>query len=108
MIVPLAAVFVIFCVVVLTEFLWRLRDISTEVSRKLVHIFVASFVAFWPLIMSWHYIQLIGLAFLLIILISWRFNILKSIHSIERTTAGELFFAVSILILSAYIRAICG
>jgi phytol kinase len=104
MIRPLIAVFIIFIVMLITEFFWRYKKLSTEVSRKVVHIFTASFVATWPLFMSWGYITLVGIAFLLVVILSWKFNIFRSIHSVERTTWGEFFFAVSIILISIWFK----
>jgi phytol kinase len=101
---PLMAVAVIFLIVILAEYMWRKKKLSTEISRKAVHIFVASFVAFWPLFMTWFAIEIISMAFLAVILLSRHLSIFKSIHSVERNTWGEVFFALSILILSVWFR----
>lgn len=100
MIKALFALLIVFLLVVITEYLWRKKDISTEISRKVVHIGVASFVAFWPLFMSWHYIEIIATAFLVVIILSRRLEVFKSIHSVERKTWGEALFAAAILIMS--------
>ena len=71
-----------------------------EFSRKFVHITVGSFVAFWPFFLSWRQIQLLSVAFLAGVVISKYLNLFQAIHSVQRPTWGELFFAVSVGIIT--------
>jgi phytol kinase len=57
---------------------------------------VGSFVAFWPLYMSWNWIRIISLAFLLTVVISKGLNIFASIHEVERFSVGEICFALAV------------
>lgn len=90
------AIAIIFILVILNEIWWRKLKRHSELSRKLVHILVGSFVAFWPYIMSTNYIRLLSLSFLVVILTSLKFNIFKSIHSVGRDSLGEIYFALSV------------
>ena len=101
---PIFAVLIVLLIIICAEFLWRSKQISAELSRKLVHISVGSFAAFWPLTMSWLSIAYIGLAFLVVVGISGKFKILRSIHSINRDSWGEVLFAVTIILLALSIR----
>jgi phytol kinase len=98
------SVLIVFLVIAGAELLWREKILTTEYSRKLVHICVASFVAFWPLYLSWTSIELISFAFVVVIILSKRLNIFKGIHSVERSTFGELLFAVTIAVLSVVVH----
>lgn len=80
----------------LAEILWRTKKMRGEDARKFVHIGVGSFVAFWPYFMSWHEVQLMSLAFLIVIVISWRTNLFRSVHEVKRHTWGEVFFPIGI------------
>lgn len=93
LLVTVAIVFVLLCV---SELWWRGTKVHTELSRKFVHITVGSFVAFWPFFLSWRQIELLSLAFLIVVTISKYLHILKAIHSVQRPTGGELFFAVAV------------
>jgi phytol kinase len=93
LILTVAAVFVLLCV---SELWWRGAKVHTELSRKFIHITVGSFVAFWPFFLSWHQIELLSLAFLIVVAISKYLHILKAIHSVQRPTWGELFFAIAV------------
>lgn len=89
-------VLVVFVLVLITEYLYRIKEYRTEFTRKFVHITVGTFAAFWPWIISWHQIEFLSLAFLFVVLISRLLTIFTSIHLIGRKTIGELFFAMSI------------
>lgn len=79
-----------------SEFWWRTHDSHDEFSRKFVHITVGSFVAFWPFYLSWGQIMFLSLAFLVVISISKYLRIFRAIHSVQRATWGELFFAAAV------------
>ncbi len=90
------AVLPVFVLLILTEILWRRNSLRGESARKLIHIIVGSYVAFWPFIISFKAIQAISAAFLAVIGISLYFGIFKSIHGVARRTWGEALFAVGI------------
>lgn len=90
------AVMPVFAILVLTEVLWRNNSLRGESARKLIHIFVGSYVAFWPFLISFQAIQLISVAFLVVVGISLKFGIFKAIHGVARRTWGEVLFAVGI------------
>ncbi|HUC89234.1 MAG TPA: hypothetical protein VMR45_00355 [Patescibacteria group bacterium] len=96
----LLAVIAVFLTLVFSEYLSRYRGVHSELTRKFVHILVGVFVAFWPFFLSWHQIQLLSLAFLIVIGISLKLNIFKSIHAVKRNAVGEVLFALVIGILA--------
>lgn len=95
-----AAVIIVFLILVFAEYLSRYRGVHSELTRKMVHILVGVFVAFWPFFLSWRQIQVISLAFLVVVLLSIWLNLFKSIHAVERNVAGELLFAMVVGILA--------
>ncbi len=90
------AVLPVFVLLILTEILWRNNSLRGESARKFIHIVVGSYVAFWPFLISFQTIQAISAAFLLVVGVSLRFHIFKSIHGVARSTWGEVLFAVGI------------
>lgn len=94
------AVIAVFLILVFAEYLSRYKGVHSELTRKLVHVLVGSFVASWPFFLSWRQIQMLSLAFLLVILLSIWFNVFKSIHAVKRNIAGEVLFAMVIGILA--------
>ena len=92
----LGTVVLVFVLLVVSELYWRKRQPHSELSRKFIHITVGSFVAFWPFFLSWGQIQLLSIAFLIVITISKKLHIFQAIHSVQRPTWGELFFAAAV------------
>lgn len=90
------AVFVVFILLVGSELYWRTHKIQSEVSRKFIHITVGSFVAVWPFFLSWGQIQVLSVAFVVAVAVSKYLNLFQAIHSVQRPTAGELFFAAAV------------
>jgi dolichol kinase len=89
-----------FLLLLIGEAVNRGRRVHSEFSRKFVHISVGSFVAFWPYFLSWNQIRLLGLAFLVVIAASRYLQIFRAIHSVQRPTWGEFFFAIAVGLLS--------
>jgi phytol kinase len=92
------AVFIVLCV---AEFGWRRGWLKNEFGRKFVHILVGTFVAFWPLFLTWDQIVLLSIAFVVVVAISKYDGILTAIHSVQRPTWGEVFFAITVGALAA-------
>lgn len=88
-------VLVVLALLVLNEWWWRGKT-HGEMSRKVVHIVVGTFVAFWPLLLSWRQIELLSIAFVIAVVVSKQFNVFRAIHTVERPTWGELYFGASV------------
>lgn len=86
----------IFALLVITEFAWRKKSLRPEVARKIIHVIAGSIVAAWPFFMSWRTIQLLSLALLIVVVVSQRFRIFGSIHSVKRSTRGEILYPIGI------------
>ena len=89
-------ILIVFALLMGSELWWRKHDAHGELSRKLVHITVGSFVAFWPFFLSWNEIRLLSVAFFVVVSISKYLNVFKAIHSVQRPTWGELYFALAV------------
>ncbi len=68
----------------------------SELGRKFIHVTVGSFVAFWPFFLSWPQIELLSVAFLIVVGLSKYFHIFRAIHNVLRPTWGEVFFALAV------------
>ncbi len=86
----------VFGVLVIAEVLWYAKILRDELARKFVHVIVGTFVAFWPYFMSWRQIQIMCLAFLIVVVISKKWSVFNSVHGVKRRTRGEAFFALGI------------
>src|SRR6478752_7428920 len=96
----IVAVAVIFVIVIFAEYLSRYKGVHSELTRKIVHVLVGMFVAFWPFFLSWRQIQLLSVMFLVVVLLSIKFGIFSSVHAISRKSMGEVLFAIIIGILA--------
>ncbi|HUD05799.1 MAG TPA: hypothetical protein VMR18_02720 [Candidatus Saccharimonadales bacterium] len=92
----LIVLIVVFIILLVAEYLFRIKHLRSEITRKFIHIGVGSFAAFWPFFLSWRQIELLAGFFFVGISVSRLLTIFGSIHIIERRTIGELLFAVSI------------
>ncbi len=92
----IVTVLVVFLLLIGNEFWWRKHTVHNEFSRKFIHVSVGSFVAFWPFFLSWREIEGLSLAFLLIIGLSKYLHIFRAIHSVQRPTWGEIYFALAV------------
>lgn len=92
----LFTVFIVLGLLLVNEWWWRKARVGGELSRKFIHITVGSFVAFWPLFLSWQEIRLLSLAFLVTVLVSKQLGLFQAIHSVQRPTWGEIYFAAAV------------
>lgn len=74
----------------------RRRRYHPEITRKFVHISVASFAATWPLFMSWTHIELMSTLLFIGVILSRRYGYFRGVYGVDRSTWGELFYAMSI------------
>lgn len=96
MMLLLQTVLAIFVIVVLAEFLWRAKLLESEYSRKLIHITVGTFAAFWGFYLNDMQVVLLATAMFAVVLISRFVGLFAAIHSVKRKTWGELFFPLGI------------
>lgn len=90
----------VFSLLVISELLWRHRDLDPEYTRKFVHITVGSFVAFWPLFLTKEAIIGLSIAFVMVVALSKYLDLFKAIRSVQRPTWGEVLFAVAVGVLA--------
>lgn len=92
----LGTIAAVLLLLVIGELWWRKQRLHGEFTRKFVHITVGSFVAFWPFYLSWNEIRLLSVSFLIVVGISKYLRLFRAIHSVQRPTWGELFFALAV------------
>lgn len=97
MLAAFLCVFTVFLILAVSEILWRTQALRGEWLRKFVHTSVAGFVAFWPWMMSWGWIQAIGVAFLAGTLINRKLKIFNMLAGVRKASFGDLDFALAIL-----------
>jgi phytol kinase len=92
----LLTILAVLALILVGEFWWRKQRLETEFTRKFVHITVGTFVAFWPFFLTWNEIRLLSVAFLVVVGVSKYFKLFHAIHSVQRPTWGELYFALAV------------
>jgi phytol kinase len=80
----------VFVILVLSEFLWRRQVVKGEGARKFVHITVGTYIAFWPYFLSWWQIQLLCVAFFVVVGMSVSGLMLKIVKLAERLIPKRL------------------
>lgn len=71
-------------------------DLHPEITRKFIHITVATFAAAWPLFMTPGEIMFMSVLLFLGVVATKRIAFFDAIYKIKRITWGEIFFPVSI------------
>jgi dolichol kinase len=69
---------------------------KSELIRKFTHISVGIFVAFWPWLISWRAIQIIGIVMVAVVFFNRRVDIFRFNKGLRRETYGDYFFALAI------------
>lgn len=93
-------------ILLVSEFLWHTSIFQkAETPRKLVHIITGIFISFWPLFMSFRWIQVLSLVLFLVVFASKRFHIFRAVHSVERPTYGELLFPLGVLVAATFAQS---
>ena len=87
----------VLAILLITEILWQHKVLKDEQHRKVAHIGVGSFVAFWPWLISWRSIQLIGAAMLVVVLLNRGTKILHFLADLRSETYGDIFFGLAII-----------
>jgi phytol kinase len=96
----LITIVIVLAILVCSELYWRKHTIHDEFSRKFVHITVGSFVAFWPYFLDANQIRILSIAFLLGVAVSRYVGVFSAIHTVQRPTWGEVWFALVVGILA--------
>ena len=86
----------ILVMLIISEYFWKEKIVRGESARKLLHIVIGSYVATWPAFLSFPAIQNISAAFLVVVLLSQRYNIFKAINDVKRKTWGDVLYALGI------------
>jgi phytol kinase len=79
-----------------TEILWRLKILKPEIARKIVHLSVGCVIAAWPYFINYQAIQWLSIFMFVGVYLSYKYKIFGSIHSVKRSTRGELLYPISI------------
>jgi dolichol kinase len=82
---------------VLSEIIFRKFRLKAEITRKITHVLSAVLLTVLPIWISLNDIKIIALLFIVVLLLSVKFKIFKSIHNVKRKTYGEILFPLGVL-----------
>jgi phytol kinase len=80
----------------LAELLYHKFKIQAEYTRKLVHIGTGLLTLLFPILSNHWYVLLLCSSFGLILILSLKFNLLKSINAIDRKSHGSISYPVAV------------
>jgi dolichol kinase len=86
----------VLAILLVNEFLWRDKFLHGELKRKFVHILATIFIAFWPWIISFKAIALIGIGMVIVLLLNRQLKMLHYLGNIRQKTYGEVFLALAV------------
>lgn len=84
----------------LAELFFHKLSVKVELTRKLVHFGTGLLTLLFPILLSNHwYVLFLCTSFLIILILSLKFNLLKSINQIDRQSFGSILYPISVYIL---------
>jgi dolichol kinase len=84
----------------IAEYIGKKKILKGEYHRKFLHITAGTFIAFWPWLISWRWIQVLALALFFGMLANRYFGFLNYHGKVGRATYGDILYALAILICS--------
>lgn len=87
----------------LAEVLYHIAKVNAEYTRKLVHVGTGVLTLLFPIYLQhlWQ-VVVICIAFLVLLLLSLKFDLLKSINKVDRKTVGSLLYPVIVIIVFTF------
>jgi phytol kinase len=85
-----------FLILMVAEVFAAHKILKGEYLRKFVHITSGSFIAFWPWLVSWHWLQLLGLA-MLVVTTANHYVSFFSYHG-HRASFGDIYLALAVFL----------
>lgn len=96
MLVAIACLFGIAVLLLTSELLGKYKILKGEYHRKFVHISAGTFIAFWPWLISWQAIQVIGLIMLVFMITNRYFGFLNYHGKVGRASYGDILLALAV------------
>lgn len=91
-VVPVAVILVV------SEYLWLKKILKGERARKFIHILAGVWMAFWPFYLPFDGIFVLSCMAVTVLIYSRITRLFSAIYAVKRTTYGEIFFALALLI----------
>ena len=83
----------------IAELLYHYAKVYIEITRKVVHIGTGLITLSFPLVLTTHWsVLILTISFVVILVISKKFNLLKSINGIRRSSRGSILYPIIIYV----------
>ena len=81
----------------IAELLYHRFKVRVEITRKIVHIVTGLITLTFPVLLNNHWlVLLLCTSFAVILIVSLKFNLLKSINAIERESVGSICYPIAV------------
>ncbi len=97
----LTAAFFVGVILFVSEYLWHNTHLKGEFARKFVHIVAGSYIAFFPFWISYGWIMVLAVGFVIANLLNRYSTVFHAIHAIKRKTWGDILFGLGIFLTAA-------
>jgi len=84
--------------IVVTEILKRKFSLPTSLTRRVVHIGTAAVAGIAPIFVTKEEIIFVSIIFAIVILLGRPFRIFSAVHSVERTSFGEIYLPLGVIV----------
>jgi dolichol kinase len=91
----------ILVLLIIAELLGKRRILKGEYHRKFLHIAAGSFIASWPWLISWRWIEVIGLLMVLFMIANRYISVFNYHGWIGRANYGDIFMAFAVFLTAA-------
>lgn len=92
----LIAAVIISAILILSEVAWKKFKLRGELARKFVHITSGVFIAFLPFWVSYDWIMLLAVGFVIANIANRYIDFFHAIHSVRRKSWGDVLFGVGV------------
>ncbi|KAB2809884.1 diacylglycerol/polyprenol kinase family protein [Phaeocystidibacter luteus] len=83
----------------ISEYLYRRLSVRPEITRKISHIGTGILVLLFPLVLKSHWdVLILCSSFLVLLLLSFKYEFLKGINNVDRKTFGSVLYPVGVYI----------
>lgn len=102
MISAMIAVVILAAILAASELLWKKVRLHPEFARKIVHISCGTFIAFLPFWVSYHWIMVLCVAFVIVNIINRYTSIFNAIKAVRRKSWGDVLFGVGVFLVAIF------
>jgi len=89
-------------ILAISEYSWKRIKIDDELARKFVHITAGVFIAFLPFWVTYEWIMVLAVGFVIVNFVNRYVNFFHAIHAVKRKSWGDVLFGVGVFIVAYF------